>query len=64
MQKNGLLPDECIMVGNDTRDDMVAKSVGLDVFLVTECLINEKNIDISEYQNGNYEDLYTFVQGL
>ena len=52
------------MVGNDTRDDMVAKSVGLDVFLVTECLINEKNIDISEYQNGNYEDLYTFVQGL
>ena len=64
MQKIGLEPDECIMIGNDTRDDMVAKTVGLDVFLVTECLINEKNFDISEYKNGNYEQLYKFVQGL
>lgn len=64
LQKTGLKPDECIMIGNDTRDDMVAKTVGLDVFLVTECLINEKNIDVSQYQNGNYDDLYSFVQGL
>ena len=64
LQKIGLEPDECIMIGNDTRDDMVAKTVGLDVFLVTECLINEKNFDISEYKNGNYEQLYKFVQEL
>jgi len=64
LQKTGLKPDECIMIGNDTRDDMVANTLGIDVFLVTECLINIKNLDISQYKNGNYEQLYKFVQEL
>ncbi len=64
LQKTGLSPDECIMVGNDTRDDMIAENVGIDVFLVTDCLINEKNYDISQYKNGNYEQLYKFAQEL
>ena len=36
----GLSPEECLMVGNDVSDDMVAQNVGMKVFLLTDCLIN------------------------
>ena len=56
-----VLPSECLMVGNDTSDDMVAKSIGMDVFLLTDCLINTKNEDISCYPNGSFEDLIEYI---
>ena len=36
----GVLPEECIVVGNDVREDMVAKELGMDVFLITDYIIN------------------------
>ena len=36
----GVSPDECLMIGNDEREDAWAASrAGLDCFLVTDCLI-------------------------
>ncbi len=57
----GLRPEECLMVGNDVSDDMVAERVGMDVFLITRCLINKENADISRYPNGDFGDLIEFV---
>lgn len=45
------------MVGNDVSEDMVAKRVGMQVFLLTDCLINKENRDISLYPNGSFEEL-------
>lgn len=53
---------ECLMVGNDTRDDMVAAELGMKVFLVTDCLINKENKDISVYPNGHLSDVLNFVK--
>ena len=53
---------ECLMVGNDTRDDMVAESLGMKVFLATKCLINKENKDISVYPRGDLEDLVEFIK--
>lgn len=49
-----LLPEECLMVGNDVREDMVAQSVGMKVFLLTDCIINKDNTDISVYPSGDF----------
>lgn len=57
LDKTGLLPCECLMVGNDTSDDLFAKELGINVFLATRDLINERGIDISEFPNGSLRDL-------
>ncbi len=63
-KKIGLAPSECLMIGNDVRDDMSAKKIGMEVFLVTNYLINIKKLDISEYPNGDYKTLYKFIQNM
>lgn len=62
--KLGVAPEECLMVGNDVSDDMVAEQLGMKVFLLTDCLINKKNNDISKYQQGNFDDLITYIENL
>ncbi len=60
----GVEPTECLMVGNDVREDMIAESLGMKVFLLTDCLINRDGKDISAYPHGNFDDLIAFVQKL
>lgn len=54
-------PEECLMVGNDVTEDMVAESVGMKVFLLTDCLINREGRDISRYPNGGFDQLLRFI---
>ena len=64
-EKLGLNPEECLMVGNDVIEDaVVANSVGMKVFLITDFLINRKDIDISEFPQGNFNDLINFINYL
>lgn len=60
----GVLPEECLMVGNDVGDDMVAAELGMSVFLLTDCLINKENKDITQYPNGSFDELSEFVKEL
>lgn len=64
INKMGVNPEECLMVGNDTTEDMVAEKLGIKVFLLTDCLINKEEKDISQYPNGNFEDLINFIDNL
>ncbi len=64
-EKLSINPDECLMVGNDVYEDAVAaSSVGMKTFLITDYLINRKNIDISSYPQGNFNDLINFINNL
>ena len=54
-------PEECLMVGNDVAEDMIARSIGMQVFLLTDCLINKNGKDIAEYPRGSFEQLTRFV---
>ena len=63
-KKLGVQPEECLMVGNDVSEDMVAKSLGCKVFLLTDCILNKNNEDISVYPNGNFNDLIKFIDCL
>ena len=57
----GIDPTECLMVGNDVSDDMAAQSTGMKVFLLTDCLINKTNEDISKYPNGSFDELMKYI---
>ncbi len=59
-----LLPEECIMVGNDVGEDMIAETLGIQVFLLTDCIINKKSADIAVYPHGNFDDLLAFLRGV
>ncbi len=54
-------PSECLMVGNDVDDDMPACVTGMDVFLLTDCLINHSGKDINDYPHGSFSDLLQFL---
>ena len=56
-----LQPEECLMVGNDVGDDMAARELGMQVFLLTDCLINKANADISQYPHGGFDELMAWI---
>lgn len=64
LEKIECKPEECLMVGNDVGEDMVAGTLGMQVFLLTDCLINKKDDDISKYPNGGFEELKAYIKGL
>ena len=63
-EKIGCKPQECLMIGNDVAEDMVAATVGMRVFLLTDCLINKKEQDISEFAKGGFQELMEYLDRL
>ena len=55
-------PSDCLMVGNDVAEDMAAQEAGMSVFLITDCMINRENRDISVYPHGSFEQLMEYVK--
>ena len=62
LNKIGATPEECLMVGNDVKEDMVAASkLGLSTFLLTDCLLNKENLDTSAYPQGGFAQLREYL---
>ena len=61
LEKTGYKPDEVIMVGNDVREDMIVNKLGIDSYLITDCLLNLDNEDINKYKHGNFEEIMNLV---
>ena len=59
-----LKPENCVMVGNDVQEDMVAQTLGMKVFLLTDSLINRTGEDINQYPHGSFGELMDFIRGL
>ena len=63
LEKLGLKPEECMMVGNDFDEDVVpTEALGMKTFLLTDCLINKKGTDISNYPQGDFEALKKYIE--
>ena len=60
----GVNAEECLMVGNDATEDMIAEKVGIKVFLLPKWLVNRDNLDISAYPQGDFDDLMTYIDSL
>lgn len=59
-----LQPEECLMVGNDVGEDMIARQLGCDVFLLTDCLINKVDGNIEDYPHGGFAELLEYIEGI
>ena len=60
----GLKPEDCLMAGNDIGDDAVALDLGMDFFLITDCLINKEERSIGPFRKGSLQDFLHFVKNL
>lgn len=64
-KKLDMLPSETLMVGNDAEEDCLAgEKAGLSVFLLTCCLLNKKDLDISRYKQGGFPELIGYLKTL
>ena len=64
LDKLGLQPQECVMVGNDVGEDGAAAKLGLPVFLLTDCLIQKPGTDASQMPKGSFSDLKNWLETL
>ncbi len=60
-EKLNVDPKNCLMIGNDATEDTAAEKIGIRVFLLTDCLINNNGVDISAYPNGGFDDLKKYI---
>ena len=62
LDKCGLVAEECIMIGNDVGEDMIARELGMTVFLLTDCLINKTEKSVSDFPSGSFDELVGFIK--
>ncbi|MGE5580852.1 MAG: HAD family hydrolase [Bacillota bacterium] len=60
LEKAGLRPDECIMIGNNMQEDMVARKLGMKTFLVEDHLIDSGE-DLAPDGRGRLTDVPAFL---
>jgi len=57
-------PGECMMVGNDALEDMIAGKLGIKTYLIENYMINNHDVEVKADHRGLYDDFYAFVQML
>lgn len=60
----GISAEECLMVGNDVGEDMIAEQLGMKVFLLPRDLINKQGVDVSIYPHGDFSALVEYVRNI
>lgn len=63
-ERLGVQPEECIMFGNDVEEDGAAAKLGIRVMLVTDCLLNRKNLPTDEFESGTLAEVLEWAQAL
>ena len=64
LAKLNVSPTECLMVGNDVAEDLVASKLGMKVFLLNHSIVNKFNLDYSNVPQGNFNDLLKYIDNL
>lgn len=60
----GFKPEEILMVGNNTNEDLSAMKLGCDGYLVTDYLLDPIGFDIDSVKHGSLSDFLAFAQAL
>jgi len=56
-----LAPENCMMVGNDTLQDLSAAAVGIETFLVDTWVVEREGRQWSSDHRGNHDELRRFL---
>ena len=62
LRRMDLAAEDCLMVGNDVGEDMIAGQLGMQVFLLTDHMINKTGKDISCYPHGDFYALIAYLK--
>ena len=60
----GCAPEEVLMVGNNTHEDLTAMKLGFDAYLVTDWLIDPVGFPIESVKHGSLADFADFAEQL
>ncbi|MGE5581892.1 MAG: HAD family hydrolase, partial [Bacillota bacterium] len=58
LQEIGKQPEQCLMVGNDVQEDLIASKLGIATFLITDYLIHRTPEPIHSTYQGTYQDFH------
>ncbi|MBE6930634.1 MAG: HAD family hydrolase [Ruminococcaceae bacterium] len=64
LSKIGGDPAECMMIGNNLREDRAALKAGLSLFIIEDHLENPDNVDINTVPHGSYADFERLMYDL
>jgi FMN phosphatase YigB (HAD superfamily) len=64
LAETGKTPQECLMVGNDVQEDLIAAKLGIATYLITDFIIHRTKDPITTTYQGTYSDFYSFVERL
>ena len=57
----GAHPENCLMIGNDTQEDMCTADLGMQVYLVTDHLIDARGLGAEAFRHGSLSQLETQI---
>ena len=57
-------PEDCLMVGNDVAEDGCARALGMEVFLVTDFLLNPAGLPTGDFPAGSLAELLAWAEAL
>ncbi len=57
-------PKDCIMVGNDVKEDMCVAGLGMGTYLLKDCLICPEELGIDHLRQGDFDDLLDMIREL
>ncbi len=60
----GKRADECLMIGNSVGEDMIAASLGMDVYLVEGYVENPDNLPTDGFKQGRLSDFLAYAKTL
>ena len=61
LRRNDIDLDSALMIGNDVNEDLSISSLGVKTFLVTDCLENKHELELTSDFQGTLRDLKTFI---
>jgi FMN phosphatase YigB (HAD superfamily) len=64
LEHTGKDAKDCIMVGNDVQEDLIASKLGMKTYLITDNLLHRTEEEIQSDYIGTYEDFLNFVKEL
>lgn len=62
IEQCGLNPRECMMIGNDVKEDMTARELGMEGWLITDCLLNTENLPVHCEFKGTLAELKAKIE--
>lgn len=64
LERIGSQAEHTMMVGNDTKEDMCTRELGMEIYLITDYLVDRENLGVEPFPHGTLHDFYEYAKAL